>query len=76
MTTNMSNETAKKVPTLWDVAKSVLSALLGVQSRKNYERDFQHGKPSQYIIIGLIGVAIFIAILISVVIVVMRMAGV
>jgi len=72
----MDNETRKKEPSLWDVAKSVQAAFLGVQSRKNYERDFQHGKPSQYIIVGLIGVAIFIAIIIGVVKLVMKLAGV
>ena len=72
----MNDESQKKAPSLWDVSKSVQAAFLGVQSRKNYERDFQHGKPSQYIIIGLIGVAIFIAILISVVMIVMKLAGV
>ena len=66
----------KKTPTLIDVARSVLWAMLGVQKNKNYERDFKHGKPSQYIIVGLIGVAIFIAILISVVKFVLSMAGV
>lgn len=72
----MSDETKKKAPSLWDVAKSVQAAFLGVQSSKNYERDFQHGKPSQYIIIGLIGVAIFIAVLITVVMIVLKLAGV
>jgi len=65
----------KKTPTLIDVARSVLWAMLGVQKNKNYERDFKHGKPSQYIIVGLIGVAIFIAILISVVKLAISMAG-
>jgi len=72
----MTEQTNKREPTLWDVAKSVLAALLGVQSRKNYERDFTHGKPWQYIIIGLIGVGIFIAIVVTVVRVVLSSAGV
>jgi len=72
----MNDKTEKKAPSLWDVAKSVQAAFLGVQSSKNYERDFQHGKPSQYIIIGLIGVAIFIAVIIGVVKLVMKLAGV
>ena len=72
----MTEQTSKREPGLWDVAKSVLSALLGVQSRKNYERDFTHGKPWQYIVIGLAGVAIFIAIVVSVVRVVLSSAGV
>lgn len=72
----MNNETSKKEPSLWDVVKSVQAAFLGVQSSKNYERDFQHGKPYQYIIIGLIGVAIFITVIISVVMLVLKLAGV
>jgi len=72
----MNDESKKKEPSLWDVAKSVQAAFLGVQSGKNYERDFQHGKPSQYIIVGLIGVAIFIGVIISVVMLVLKLAGV
>lgn len=70
------SEDDKKEPGLIDVARSVMWAFLGVQKSKNYERDFKHGKPSQYIIIGLVGVTIFITILITVVRFVMSMAGV
>lgn len=56
-----------KEPSLLDVARSVLWAMIGVQKSKNHERDFKHGKPSQYIIVGLIAVAIFITVLIGVV---------
>lgn len=66
----------KKEPSLADVAKSVLWALLGVQKSKNHERDFKHGKPFQYIIVGLVAVAIFITILITIVRFVMSLAGV
>lgn len=72
----MNNEPPKKQPSLWDVAKSVQAAFLGVQSRENYERDFEYGKPWQYITVGLIGVAIFIAIIIGVVMLVLKLAGV
>ena len=71
----MTDENQKE-PTLIDVAKSVMWAFLGVQKSKNYERDFKHGKPSQYIIIGLIGVGIFISIIIMVVKSVLSLAGV
>lgn len=70
----MSEE--KKVPTLWDVAKSVLMALLGVQKNEAYQRDFQHGKPWQYIIIGLVFVIAFILILVFAVRFAMSLAGV
>ena len=71
----MSNED-NKAPSLLDVARSVLWAMIGVQKSKNHERDFKHGKPWQYIIVGLIGVAIFITIIITVVKYALSMAGV
>lgn len=70
------NEEDEKAPSLLDVARSVLWAMIGVQKSKNHERDFKHGKPWQYIIVGLIGVAIFITILINVVKFALSMAGV
>jgi len=70
------NDDEKKEPSLLDVTRSVMWAFLGVQKSKNHERDFKHGKASQYIIIGLIGVAIFITILVVVVKFVMSLAGV
>jgi len=72
----MENQENLKEPTLWDVAKSVLAAFLGVQSRKNYERDFKHGKPWQYIVIGLVGVGIFIFVIIMAVRLALSLAGV
>jgi hypothetical protein len=65
-----------KPPTLWQVAKSVLAAMLGVQKSKNYERDFQYGKPGQYIILGIVFVILFIIILVGVVNLVLSLAGV
>lgn len=63
-------------PSLWQVAKSVLAAMLGVQKSENYQRDFQYGKPSQYIILGLIFVMLFILILVGIVNLVLSLAGV
>jgi len=40
--------------------QSVGAAMLGVQSSKNKERDFTHGKPLHFIIGGLIGTLIFL----------------
>lgn len=70
------NDDNQQTPSLLDVARSVLWAMIGVQKSKNHERDFKHGKPSQYIIVGLIGVAIFITIIITVVKFALSMAGV
>lgn len=54
------NEEHKKAPSLLDVARSVLWAMLGVQKHKNYERDFTKGKPWQYVVVGLVAVSLFI----------------
>lgn len=70
------SEENKKAPSLLDVTKSVLWGMLGVQKLDNYKRDFSQGKPWQYIVIGLVAVAIFIGTLITVVRIVMNMAGV
>ncbi len=64
-----------KEPTLLDVARSVLWAMLGVQKQKNYERDFTKGKPWQYVVVGLIAVTIFILILVLVVNTVLSSVG-
>ena len=70
----MNEPTNKQQPNLWHVAKSVLAAFLGVQSSKNHQRDFSYGKPSQYIALSLIGVALFVFVVIGVVKVVMHFA--
>ena len=70
------NDDEKKEPSLLDVTRSVMWAFLGVQKSKNYERDFKHGKPSQYIIVGIVGVIMFIAILVMLVKFALSVAGV
>ncbi len=70
------NDEDKNTPSLLDVARSVLWAFIGVQKSKNHERDFKHGKPSQYIIVGLIAVAIFISVLVLIVQFVISLAGI
>jgi len=65
-----------QTPSIWQVAKSVLAAMLGVQKSENYQRDFQYGKPRQYIILGLIFVALFILILVGIVQLVLSLAGI
>lgn len=60
---------------LWRVVASVLASFLGVQSNRNRERDFQYGKPSHYIIIGLAFVTLFVLLLVGIVEVVMKFAA-
>jgi len=47
-------------PTFFDVVKSVLASFFGVQSDKNRKRDFQHGNPAQFILVGLVLTLLFI----------------
>jgi hypothetical protein len=50
--------------------------MFGVQSNRKREQDFTHGKPSQYIIIGLLVTVVFILTIWGLVSLVMRLAGV
>ncbi len=68
--------TERHQPNLLNVFKSVLASFFGVQSSKARERDFTHGKPAHYIIMGLIFTAIFILTIWSVVKLVLHLAGV
>jgi len=67
---------AARAPSFIDVLGSVLASMFGVQSNRKREEDFTHGKPSQYIIIGLIVTAVFMLTIWVVVSLVMKLAGV
>ncbi|MBI2380755.1 MAG: DUF2970 domain-containing protein [Gammaproteobacteria bacterium] len=59
--------TPSRQPGWLSVIASVGAGLFGVQSSKNRERDFQAGKPADYIMVGIIAVVIFVLGLIGVV---------
>ena len=63
-------------PSLLSVLGSVMAGMFGVQSSRKREEDFTHGKPSQYIIIGLLATALFMLAVWGVVSLVMNLAGV
>ncbi len=52
---------------LWQVIKSVLAAMLGVQSNKVRERDFTEGSPAAFIIVGIVIAVIFVLLLYGIV---------
>jgi len=52
---------------LLQVAQSVLAAFFGVQSNRNRERDFKQGSAKTFIIAGLLGTVVFIAVIAMVV---------
>jgi hypothetical protein len=49
------------------VIQSTLAAAIGVQSKKNRERDFEEGNAGAFIAAGIIFTALFIATVITVV---------
>ena len=73
---NQEKKDAAKTPSFLDVLGSVLASMFGVQSSRKREEDFTHGRPSQYIVIGLIMTAVFILTIWGVVSLVMKLAGI
>lgn len=61
--------------TFLQLLKSTLAAFLGVQSSKNRERDFKHGKISHFIAIGLLFGLLFVATIVTIVQIVMHFAA-
>ncbi len=51
-------------PGLLAVVLSVLASAFGVQSHKNYERDFKQASPIVYIAVGVVFVAVFVTLLV------------
>lgn len=66
----------KKPPTFWQMLQSVLAAAFGVQSGKNRERDFTQGKPSHFILLGLLFTVLFVLVILGVVKLVLHLVGV
>lgn len=65
-----------KPPTFWQMLHSVVAAAFGVQSAKNRARDFTHGKPSHFVILGLLFTAVFALTLLGIVKLVLHLASV
>lgn len=51
----------------WQVLSSTLAAAIGVQSSKNRERDFNRGKASQFIFMGVGFTVVLVLIMVGVV---------
>lgn len=45
---------------VWRVIRSVLQAMIGVQSERNRQQDFSSGKASHFIVVGICVVLVFI----------------
>ena len=64
-----------KPPTLWQTIASVSASFFGVQSSKNRERDFKHGKAAHFIVVGLVATAVFVLLVILAVRLALRQAA-
>ncbi|WP_373388425.1 DUF2970 domain-containing protein [Pseudomonas alcaligenes] len=72
----MSPENDDKPLTFREMLQSVLAAAFGVQSGKNRARDFSRGKPSHFIILGVLFTGLFVLVLFGLVKLVLGLAGV
>ncbi len=75
--TQQTKETHPQKPkslSLIQTIKSVLWAMLGIQTKENLMRDFAHGKARNFIITGLLFVILFVLTLILIVNVVLHFA--
>lgn len=54
-------------PNLSHIVKSVLAAMVGVQSDKNRQVDFQHGSLGAYVIVGIVATVLFVLAIVTVV---------
>ena len=71
----MSDPVDNKPPTFWQMLHSVMAAAFGVQSGKNRARDFTHGKPSHFVVLGILFTVVFALTLFGVVKLVLHLAG-
>lgn len=62
-------------PHIWQIIISTIAAAFGVQTRKNQERDFQHGNIYIYIASGVIFTVVFILVVLWIVKAVLANAG-
>ncbi len=61
------NESKPERLSFWQMLGSTLAAAFGVQSSKNRERDFTHGKASHFIFMGIAFTVIFVLAVVAVV---------
>ena len=62
-------------PGFWQVVLSVLAAALGVNSRRNQERDFESSTPLPFIVGGVIFGVIFVVTIALIVMLVLENTG-
>jgi hypothetical protein len=63
-----------KPASLLQVAQGVLAAFLGVRSSRDRERDFTSGSARRFIVGGVLGTLLFVALVVALVRLVLRLA--
>ena len=71
----MDDPVDNEPPSFWQTRHSLVAAAFGVQSGKNRARDFTHGKPSHFVILGVLFTAVFALMLFGIVKLVLVLAG-
>ena len=74
----MNNKTEQEVKTkisILSLMGSIFASAFGVQTNKNRERDFKHGKFHHFIIGGIVFAVLFVLAVIGIVKMVMSTAG-
>ncbi|MFT4719179.1 MAG: hypothetical protein ACI9SB_000342 [Candidatus Azotimanducaceae bacterium] len=66
-TTDENSDVTPKPPNFLQIMLSVIAAAFGVQTGKNYERDFTTGSPLPYIVGGVVFTALFVLTIVGVV---------
>lgn len=61
------SETPARKPTLWRTVKAVAWSFVGLRSRGAYEEDIKNLNPLHLIVVGLVGVFVFVAVIVLVV---------
>lgn len=62
-----NSQSNSRKPSLKHIFKSVFGAFIGVQNENHATEDFKYGNLTVYVIAGIIGVLIFIAVIVAVV---------
>ena len=67
MSSSPDKEQEETKLTFWQLLQSTVAAAFGVQSSANRKRDFTRGKPTHFIVMGIIFTVLFVLVVLAVV---------